>query len=114
MFVEELNFGANKLTGLVPSELALLTNLRTYCLVAIKPETFSRGTPNPMPTLLFTDKMTFYNNDLTGTIPSEIGRLTNLGMYNLILSLVAVDFPTDSTSFWTLLSHHRGTMVLCQ
>eukprot|EP00549_Striatella_unipunctata_P008361 CAMPEP_0118680296 /NCGR_PEP_ID=MMETSP0800-20121206/4279_1 /TAXON_ID=210618 ORGANISM="Striatella unipunctata, Strain CCMP2910" /NCGR_SAMPLE_ID=MMETSP0800 /ASSEMBLY_ACC=CAM_ASM_000638 /LENGTH=475 /DNA_ID=CAMNT_0006576415 /DNA_START=102 /DNA_END=1530 /DNA_ORIENTATION=+ len=76
-----LNFNKNKLFGGVPTELGLLTNLGELRIVRGK----KRLTNFPP------EYLVLYNNDLSGTVPPEICKLTSQG------ALVGVEVDCDGT-----------------
>jgi Leucine-rich repeat (LRR) protein len=65
---DTLYLGWNQLTGSIPSEIGILTNLTGLSL---------------------------YNNQLTGSIPPEIGNLTNLESLSLWGNCYSIEYTTE-------------------
>lgn len=72
-----LDLENNKLTGMVPSEIGVLTNLgKSYLFsMALSP---TRSLITVLLDIHSAASLQLYNNELTGAIPSEIGLLTML------------------------------------
>jgi len=78
--VVELDLFGNNLKGVLPAELALLSNsLGRHHFKCIKASHLL--TTYSVFCCIFADELTVSGNSLTGTIPSEIGLLSNLGKF---------------------------------
>mmetsp|Transcript_39062 Transcript_39062/g.73286 ORF Transcript_39062/g.73286 Transcript_39062/m.73286 type:complete len:225 (-) Transcript_39062:341-1015(-) len=76
-----LNLAIAQMTGTIPSELGLLTNLGTLAI---------------------------WHNQLTGTIPSELGYLTRLGFLSTWENQLTGTIPTDLATLTLLYAMHLG------
>jgi len=70
-----LNFGDNQLTGLVPSVIGNLVNLK---YLQFNNNYFSESIPVEIGNLTSLQQLNLQNNQLSDSIPTEIGNLTNL------------------------------------
>ena len=75
-----LNLGWNQLTGEIPSEIGILTNLTHLYLYSNQ---FTGQIPEEIGNLTNLETLSLGDNQLTGEIPSEIGDLTNLTSLDL-------------------------------
>ena len=73
--VERLFLSDNNLSGLIPSELGQLTNLKYLYL---HDNNLSGTIPSELGQLTNLEGLALHGNNLNGSIPSELGQLTNL------------------------------------
>ena len=91
--------GYNQLSGLLPTEFGLLTNLQSMYLCKCIINTsfgFGHGWNQLLKQIyqydLFAASLLFHeaNNELTGTIPTEYGLLTNLQYIGLCKCIIII------------------------
>jgi hypothetical protein len=91
-FLEELWFAANDISGTLPTEIALLTNLNS--LIAYE-NTLTGDIPHDISSLVHLEYFDISSNFLQGTIPSSLGGLVD--MENLFLSHMSLTGTIPST-----------------
>ena len=93
--VTELWFGSRNLTGTIPDEIALLTNLTMIDLS----NNYIGGTiPEKIYELSLLESLYFYHNQLTGTISKQISNLQNLQILFLNSNYISGRIPQSLRS----------------
>ena len=90
--VARLNLVDQGLTGIVPSELGSLTNLRHLSLGGNQ---LTGGIPTVLGNLSNLQSLALYNNQLTGAIPVELGNLSNLQSLALYSNQLTGAIPVE-------------------
>lgn len=84
--IGELNLAENRLSGAIPSEIGVCSRMSKYCCLHLYVY-LRHPCVHVLQVMTFlilcilsqsTDEISLWNNSLTGTLPSEIGALTNL------------------------------------
>jgi len=122
-----LGFYRNELSGTIPTELGLLTNLANLDLDS---NSLSGAIPSELSTITNVEYLYANNNLLKGTIPSQLGALTklqslilsnntltgtvprevcNLGFGNLQVLTVDVEVDCSSCSVFVETCHPAGS-----
>ena len=79
-FAVALWLDSNDITGTIPTEIGLLTELAS---VSMTNSSLAGPIPSQMGNLLGLRRLWLYNNDLTGTIPASLDKLTDLEVLEL-------------------------------
>ena len=108
----------NTLTGIIPSEIGLFTNLGESCchflLSPICPGMYVCSCVSCILILNSTDTLDLSSNTLSGTIPSEIGLLSNLSesCCHFLLSPICPDMYVCSCLSCNLILNSTATLYL--
>lgn len=93
-FYTSLDLDLNDLSGTIPAELGLLSNLSQLDLSkAGSAVSLSSTIPSEIGLLVNLGSLSFRGNDLNGTIPSEIGNLVNLQSLDLSTNKISGVIP---------------------
>ena len=90
--VARLHLVDQGLTGIAPSELGSLTNLRDLSLGGNQ---LTGGIPKELGNLANLQALVLYSNQLTGAIPVELGNLSNLRRLSLGGNQLTGEIPTE-------------------
>ena len=107
--VARLNLVDQGLTGIVPSELGSLTNLRHLSLGGNQ---LTGGIPTVLGNLSNLRSLWLRLNQLTGEIPAELGNLSNLLFLDLSGNQLTGEIPTELGSLdlgWLVLNNNQLT-----
>jgi hypothetical protein len=80
----------NKITGTIPTEIGLLTELAS---ISMTNATLSGPIPTEMGNLVSLRRLWLYNNQLTGTIPAVLNQLTELEVLELHFNKIGGAMP---------------------
>jgi len=111
-----LILGDNKLSGSIPSELGLLTNVE---VIYLSDNDLSGSIPSKLGLLTNVKGIYLSDDDLSGSIPSELGLLTNLFEIDLCTYGCRVDLcleenglnPSSTSNFVFFLLLHDGLIL---
>ena len=90
--LEVLYLGRNSLTGTIPPELGNLTKLKR---LELNNNDLSEGLPTDLGLLTELEFLNLGENSLTGTIPSELGNLTKLTWLQLLVNDLSGPIPSE-------------------
>lgn len=89
-FTVALWLDSNQITGTIPTEIGLLTELAS---VSMTNATLSGTIPTEMGNLTNLRRLWLYNNELTGTIPAVLNQLTDLEVLELHYNKLGGSMP---------------------
>jgi hypothetical protein len=87
-----VNLSSNVLSGTLPREISLLTDLEEFIL---KNNQIDGAIPTDLGLLTKLEKLNLESNGLTGPIPTELGLLTNLTLLSLAVNALTDHIPTE-------------------
>jgi Leucine-rich repeat (LRR) protein len=90
--IESLETESNNLSGSIPTELGVLTDLSR---LALSKNTLSGTIPTEFGLLAELSHLFLGINDLNGTIPTELGLLTELSVLVLVFNKLTGSIPTE-------------------
>lgn len=106
---------SNKVTGTIPTEMGLLTELAS---ISITNATLTGTIPSELGDLSSLRRLWLYSNQLTGTIPASLRRLTELEVLELHENNLGGEMPqgicdvigSSDYEFKTLTSDCKGSV----
>ncbi|WP_291871291.1 hypothetical protein [Maribacter sp.] len=90
IYLKELNFAFNKLTGELPAEI---TSFSQLVVLKLEMNQFKGELPKDYSKLGSLKELTLFNNSLEGTIPAGIGAMSSLTLLNLSSNYLTGNLP---------------------
>ena len=103
LLLVELSLGACTISGTIPSQLGSLSRLGTILLFCHSASRCMDGSIlTCLSSTLRSENLFIYRNSLSGTIPSELGSLSALGILRFVLDLLLCSAFTQSNLMLSL------------